>query len=250
MPQLRNVELRGIGVVSARGDFGLRTPLRPNSTVPGARAIAEFDLKNYAVSPKTYLDRCSALALAGCSLALGDAQMPVPLENTERFGIVLGTHLGCVATMKGFWDKVEEKGVRGANSILFSHSYINSPISLCAIEWNLRGYHSTVCSENRSGLDAVRTAWEAIALGHADTMLCGGVEALTPEGAQLQENETASEASVFFVLQAQDETLRGQLLTPAFFDAVNDSHLRETASRWGDCGGATGALALLETLAT
>ena len=238
---MREVVLSGFGAITARGDFDSLDGVQSNSTVLTAGAIPSFDLKNYAVAPKTYLDRCSALALAGCSLALQNTE----IANTERFGIVVGTHFGCVATMKSFWDKVESSGARGANSILFSHSYLNSPISLCAIEWNLRGYHTTVCSHSRSGLDAVRTAWEAIALGHADAMLCGGVDAWTPERAALSPDENAGEAAVFFVLRAREETSNEQVLESTIFDSIDDTQLHEAAARWGNCGGANGAIALL-----
>ena len=235
MNELQTVVLTGIGAIKPQG---------------GERHIENFALENYLESQKTYLDRCSALALAGAAVALRDAKIAWPIEGGEEFGVTLGTHLGCVDTMKGFWKNVAEKGVRLATPLLFSHSYVNSPISLCAIEFGLKGYHSTLCAGKNSGLEAVRAAYDAIRLGHAEAMLCGGVEALTPTR-ELCETGYLSEASVFFVLEsAQHAKSRGIENAREMNDALLEAAAQDDliAERFGDCGGATGALALSELL--
>ncbi len=210
----------------------------------GARRIEDFKLEDYPLSPKTYLDRASALALAGSALALRDAEIEWPVENADEFGLTLGTHLGCLDTMKVFWEDTVTKGVRLAKPLLFSHSYMNSPISLCAIEFGLKGYHATFCAGRNSGIEAVRTAFDAIRLGHAEAMLCGGVEALTT-AREICEPGNLSEASVFFVLENQERAgQRGRLeITDDWLNqAAQDKSIIE---RFGDCGGATNTLALL-----
>nr|AUN36260.1 3-oxoacyl-[acyl-carrier-protein] synthase KASII [uncultured bacterium] len=203
MNEFQDVVLTGLGAITALGDFTLHGE-KPSAAKISASSesgtIENFALENYLASQKTYLDRCSALALAGCALALKDAQIEAAAD-AARFGIILGTHFGCIETMKGFWDKAIEKGVRLANPLLFSHSYFNSPISLCAIEFGLKGYHATFCANENSGAEAVRAAFDAIRLGHADAMVCGGVDAVTPTRALCAPGERAGEASVFFVLE-------------------------------------------------
>lgn len=167
-----------------------------------ARALiepgADFDLKNYLATPKTYLDRASALALAGCALALQNAGLEGPFD--ADFGIALGTRFGAVETMRAFEATLAEKGAKGVSPLLFSHSYFNSPISVCAIEWGLKGWHGTFC-----GADALReaavAARDAIFLGHATRMICGGVEALSP-ARELAGEANAREWSAFWVLEA------------------------------------------------
>ncbi len=156
-----------------------------------------FDLKDYLDTPKTYLDRASALALAGCALALRDANLVGPFD--EGFGIALGTRFGAVETMRGFEGTLAEKGAKSVSPLLFSHSYFNSPISLCAIEWGLKGWHGTLCGPNAT-FDAVTAARDALALGHATRMLCGSVEALSPARA-LAGERNPREWSVFWVLE-------------------------------------------------
>ncbi len=158
----------------------------------------DFDLKTYLDTPKTYLDRASALALAGCALALRDAGLEGPFDGD--FGIALGTHFGAVETMRSFEATLAEKGAKGVSPLLFSHSYFNSPISVCAIEWGLKGWHGTFCGA-RAMQDAVEAARDAIFLGHATRMLCGGIEALSPARA-LSGEENPREWSAFWVLEA------------------------------------------------
>jgi hypothetical protein len=255
MKTLHEVVVTGMGAITTFGDATLADDTVLGSvprTGAGDLPAEHFDLKNYPLSPKTYLDRCSALALAGGAIALRDAGVTTPAEDAERFGIVLGTHLGCLATMKGFWDKAIEKGARLANPLLFSHSYFNSPISLCAIEWGLKGYHTTICAGENSGLESVRTAFDAIRLGHADAMLCGGVDALTPERLLMEPQDKAmppGEASVFFVLESKNRAAARHVatqysLTTDFFDNLATQPLNEVAQTFGHCGGATGALAV------
>lgn len=239
--------LTGYAAITAHGTFSARGDSRFILTTahPTSGAIPDFDLKKHPVSPKTYLDRCSALALASAALALQDAGISHPPEHAARFGITLGTHWGCIDTMKSFQDNLSQKGARLANPLLFSHSYFNSPISLCAIEFGLQGYHNTVCAGANSGLEAIRLAHDAIAAGHADGMLCGAVDALTATRMQMNPTSNAGEASVFFVLEKNTfAKMRGAKVLlevdQTFFNRTSD-----IPSGFGDCGAANSALALV-----
>lgn len=180
-----------------------------NIIVTGAASIevgASFDLKNHLSTPKTYLDRASALALAGCAEALKSAGLEGPFDSD--FGIALGTQFGCVETMRGFEAILAEKGAKSVSPLLFSHSYFNSPISICAIEWGLKGWHGTFCGE-RALLDAVEAGIDAITLGHAEKMLVGGVDALSPARA-LAGEESPIEFSRWWVLERSEAGREGK----------------------------------------
>lgn len=199
-------------------------------------ALPDFELKNYLSTPKTYLDRASALALAGCASALENADLEGPFDGD--FGITLGTRFGCVETMRTFEEKLSTGGPRAASPLLFSHSYFNSPISICAIEWGLKGYHGTFCGEN-AGLDAVWVARDAIALGHASFMLCGGVEALS--GArEWAEEPNPAEASVFWVLGRKAES------KPDFSAIFGETQNATAPQSLGDYGAVAGLLAYVK----
>jgi 3-oxoacyl-(acyl-carrier-protein) synthase len=226
--------ITGLGAITPRGDFTLHSPPTPRE---GDGSLSDFDLKNYLSTPKTYLDRCSALALAGCALALEDAGLEGQFD--EQFGFSLGTEFGCVETMRGFEAKLAESGARAVSPLLFSHSYFNSPASLCVIEWGLKGYHATFCGPE-AGWDAVATARDALLLGHANRMLCGAVDALSPARGWGDEENNPSEASVFLVLEATHGDRAGQ-----HWGEVFGEEDPAATDRFGRCGA---VLSLLKRL--
>ena len=185
----------GLGAITSQGDFTLHSPATRRSS---GVSLKEFDLKTYLASPKTYLDRAAALALAGGALALSDSGLQGPFD--EEFGLAVGTLHGCVDTMRAFESKLAESGPRGVSPLLFSHSYFNSPASLCAIEWGLKGYHATVCGPE-AGVQALEMAAYAIELGHATRMLAGAAEAATAGRSLGEEILGQGEGAIFVVLE-------------------------------------------------
>ena len=166
---------------------------------PGQFSVGEIKRANYPLSPKTYLDRASELALCAAALALQDAGLQAPLGPT--CGLALGTQFGSAETMRVFEDKLNQSGTRGASPLLFSHSYFNAAAALIAIEWEISGYHAPFCGTD-SAWQAIETAREAIELNHADLMLCGGVEANS--AARSWAGERQSGEGAFFVVLQRD----------------------------------------------
>ena len=160
-------------------------------------SIGAINRADYPLSPKTYLDRASELALCAASLALRDADLSGPLG--PDFGLAIGTQFGSVETMRVFEEKLHQSGTRGASPLLFSHSYFNAAAALIAIEWGIGGHHAPFCGPN-SAWQAIENARDAIALGHADAMLCGGVEARSQARDWAGENQSA-EGAFFLILQ-------------------------------------------------
>lgn len=262
MNELYSVVLTGFGAITASGPLTSTgaAPSLTGQTAPATLTIENFKLEHYLASQKTYLDRCSALALGSSALALRDAGLEWPVAAhhyaASAFGLVIGTHLGCIETMKVFWDKTLERGISHANPLLFSHSYFNTPASLCAIEFGLQGYHTTCCAGHESGIAAVRVAYDAIRRGHVRAMLAGGVEALTPTRALCEPVPTDApglgEAGVCFILEeAGQAAQRGAStmipLDDAFFEAAATQRAAVRV-RYGDCGGAESALCLALSL--
>ena len=173
----------GIGAAAFRsglcsGACGIREVRRGDRTGPGAE-VPGFSVAHYLESEKTYLDRAAAFALAACSLARREAEWEMAEGATEQAGIVLGTAYGCLDTLRAYYERVLERGAKFASSLLFSHSYANTPTSLAAIEYHLRGYHSTVCTGLTSGATALIQAVDALRDGRAERVLAGGLEALS-----------------------------------------------------------------------
>ncbi len=189
----------------------------------GSLSIADFDLKNYPVAPKTYLDRASALALAACSLAIREVGLTAPLG--DEVGLCVGTQFGCVQTMASFEAKLAETGAKAVSPLLFSHSFFNSPAAILSIEWGVRGHHAPFCGA-RAGLDAVEAGRDALLLGQADIMICGAVEANSPARDLSGEGESG-EGAIFLVLERDGN---GQPLDEWL------QSTREVSGSWGALG--------------
>jgi 3-oxoacyl-[acyl-carrier-protein] synthase II len=146
-----------------------------------AAEVTGFRVADYLVAEKTYLDRCSELALAAAKLCLDHAGLSQMPAAPARSGVVLGTQYGPLASMANYAQRVRQRGVRFATPLLFSHAFANTPASLVSIDFHLQGYHATVTSGPESGWAALHTALVALAAGHADALLAGGCEALCAE---------------------------------------------------------------------
>lgn len=143
------------------------------------RRCPEFDLSDYLPSEKTYLDRCSELALLAAALALREAEVDLAALEPDRVGLGLGTAYGCLDTMYNNTQRVQSKGPRLASPLLFMHSFVNTPASLVAIEFGIKGPAATFTDGSLSAASALYWAADLLRRGSVDLMLVGGVEALS-----------------------------------------------------------------------
>ena len=231
----RRVVITGVGPVSPIGvgaeEFRAAFGAGESALVgdPPRAGIQDFDIARYLESQKTYLDRCSEFTLAACSLALSDAGLKIEGEARWRAGICLGTAYGCVGTLKTFTDLLVEKGARLANPLLFSHSYVNTPVSLAAIEFDLAGFHSNVCNGSISGSLAIAVAADAIRGDRAQVMLAGGAEAFSELLLAAQDRRSIAEGAGVVVLESEDHAHgRGARIYAEFGEWMIDRSRRES----------------------
>ncbi len=188
---MSEVFVTGIGPVSSIGigraawQQGWRegvSGITPLSLFPAEHPTAEVrDLNLDALLPsaKTYLDRTSAFTLAAVTLALHDAGLLAEGGCAlGGAGVVLGSEFGCLGTMQIYTSALQQKGARLANPLLFSHMYMNTPTSLAAIEFGLRGHHGTFAGQG-AGRQALDSACEALQLGRAAVILAVGVDTIS-----------------------------------------------------------------------
>ncbi len=144
-----------------------------------AAECLDFALDDYLESEKTYLDRCSELTLAACALALEDAGLEPGDVDSEQVGLVLGTAHGALDSLWAHSQRVQKSGLRRASSVLFLHSFVNTPISLASIEFGIRGPVTCFCSGMASSGAALQFARDLVADGRSELVLSGGVDALS-----------------------------------------------------------------------
>jgi len=134
--------------------------------------LADFDGKPYLTSTQTFLDRATALAVAGARLALEDAGLFDREARPGETGLAYATAFGCLDAMETFFGKVKAGKARFASPLPFSHAYANSPSSLVAIEFGLAGHAATFSGGETAGLAALGSAADAVA--HAPESLARG----------------------------------------------------------------------------
>ncbi|HEX2950279.1 MAG TPA: beta-ketoacyl synthase N-terminal-like domain-containing protein [Armatimonadota bacterium] len=241
---MNEVLVTGIGPVSsigigrkefAQGIIEQRSGLSPLSLFAADHATAEvrdLNLETILPSQKTYLDRAAEFALAAAQLALNDAGLTRESYNRWRAGVVVGSEYGCLGTMQRFTSTLQQKGARLANPLLFSHTYVNTPTSLCSIEFNLAGHHGTFAGRS-AGRQALDSALEALQLDRADMLVVIGVDviseplyrSLLAEG--LLGDDAMGEGACAFVLETSSHAAqRGAGGQPVDGGSIDGTHLR------------------------
>ena len=149
------------------------TLFEPPEGVPSLAAeVPEFSLKDMGLSVKSYLDRTTSLALAACSLALGD-------RRDDAIGLAYASRWGCLASMKLFFAKVKTRP-RVAPPLPFSHSYVNSTAAVAAIEFGLKGFHAVFSEGRKCSLAALVAAAAEVEETGAPVVVLAA-DALAPE---------------------------------------------------------------------
>ncbi len=218
---MKQVVLTGCGIVSAAGigienftasrnvklsseypDFGGQYP-----TIP----VKNLDIATILPSVKTYLDRASEFTLAACMMAINSANLSKDNISKWRTGAVMGSQFGCLSTLYTYTTLLQQKGVRMANPLLFSHSYLNTPISLVAIEFGIGGHHGAFAGKD-AGLQAIESSIEAIQMNRADIIVVVGVDVISQsqyKALSVSKNleYPIGEAACAFVLETWDSAI-------------------------------------------
>jgi 3-oxoacyl-[acyl-carrier-protein] synthase II len=124
------------------------------------------------------LDRFSQFAVAAARMAEADAELDVASEP-ERMGAVIATAQGGVASLAECCRELVEDG--RIHPTVVTAFMPNMGAGLVSIELGLRGPLGSPCTACAASTMAVGGGYDAIKLGRAEVMLCGGSEAgITP----------------------------------------------------------------------
>ena len=126
------------------------------------------------------MDRCTHLVVAAARQAQQDAQLDVAAVS-ERTGTAIGTALGGVRSFEQTVLQLTNRGPDRVSPFSIVQTLPNLPAGWVSIELGTRGpllAQSTACAASNM---AIGDALDAIRLGRADVMFCGGTEApVTP----------------------------------------------------------------------
>jgi 3-oxoacyl-[acyl-carrier-protein] synthase II len=183
----------GLGLVSALGNSVEESWSALLAGGGGARPISRFDAAEFPVriacevtglevsdylEPKTArrMDRCSHLVVAAARQAETDAGLDAAAIG-ERAGVAIGSALGGVASFEQTVLQVRSRGPARVNPFAIVQTLPNLPAGWVSIELGTRGpllAQSTACAASNMALG---DGMDAIRLGRADVMFCGGTEA-------------------------------------------------------------------------
>jgi 3-oxoacyl-[acyl-carrier-protein] synthase II len=182
--------------------------------VPPRATIPDYDLKQFLETQRPYLDPNSRAALAAGALALDSGAIEYDEVDPGRFGLASATTLGNIETTRTFQRLIDEKGLRLASPVLFSHSYANTTNSLMAIEFGLAGYNQNFCGGPLCGAQALEAAFAALRAGDADLVLAGGADVagldlMAEAGVGVAANPRLfSQAAGYMLIETQDSLER------------------------------------------
>ena len=199
--------------ILAERDVVRRTDSGHRAAAAEVSLLPSFKLADYLQTQRPYLDTQSRCALAAAALALDNAGVEPDEVDPLRCGLYYANALGNLDTQATFQRTVEQKGMRLASPVLFSHAYPNSTASLLAIEFALAGVNYNFCSGRLAGAEALQGALMALDANQADLVLAGGADAAAPElldrlWTRSPEDLAPGQGAALLVLETQDSVER------------------------------------------
>ena len=189
----RRVVVTGLGMVSPIGNSVRESWEALQAGSRGAAEITRFDASGQStrfacevkgfevgeyVDRKTArrMDRCAHLVVAAARQAEADAGLDVA-KDTERVGVAVASAFGGVASFEECVRQLDAKGAGRVSPFSIVQTLPNLPAGWVSIELGTRGpllAESTACAASNM---AIGDARDAIRLGRAEVMFCGGTEA-------------------------------------------------------------------------
>lgn len=192
----RRVVVTGMGVISPVGTglTELWDSLKAGRS--GIRKITRFDASEYPCQLAgevdfdvlSYIDKREArkmdrfcqFAVVASRMAFADAGLNGSF-SPERSGVLIGTGIGGMETYDRETRVLLEKGPGRVSPFFIPMMIANMASGQVSIDLGLKGPINTVVTACATGTNAIGDAYEIVARGDADLMLCGGTEApITP----------------------------------------------------------------------
>ena len=192
-------ELLGLGLFESTSDAA------SGEVDPVSKAIAALGLRG--LRPASRATRIACLAAAEA------IQYPsVPPAEPERRAVVLGTRYASLEPLVEFNRSGAIDGPTLVNPASFPNVVVNAHAAYVAMTFQFSGPNITLCGE-RAGVDAIALGLDLLALGRADVVLAGGVEATGPnvdEGIRRAGGVAPLEAAAFVLLGRDQSRHRGE----------------------------------------
>ena len=146
-----------------------------------AGEVRGLDVREYADQKAARrMDRCAHLALVAARQAQTDSGLNVA-PIAERVGAAVATALGGVESFEATVLQMHSRGAARVSPFSIVQTLPNLPAGWVSIELGTRGPLLAECTACAASNMAIGDGLDAIRLGRADVMFCGGAEApVTP----------------------------------------------------------------------
>jgi 3-oxoacyl-[acyl-carrier-protein] synthase II len=189
----RRVVITGLGAVTPLGNDVETTWRNLLAGESGAGEIGAFDASEFPVhfacelkdfDPSNWIDRKQArrmdrfthMVLAAARQAEADSGIDVAKE-ADRVGASIATGIGGLKSFQDCYDVLKERGPDRVNPFSIPAIIPNMGAGWVSMELGTRGPLSSQCTACAASNMAIGEGADAIRLGRADVMFCGGTEA-------------------------------------------------------------------------
>jgi 3-oxoacyl-[acyl-carrier-protein] synthase II len=189
----RRVVITGLGSVTPLGNDVETTWANLVAGESGAGEITAFDASEYPVNfacelkdfdPSQWIerkqarrmDRFAQMIVAAARQAESDSGLEIAAE-TERIGASIATGIGGLKAFQDCYDVLKDRGPDRVNPFSIPQIIPNMGAAWVSMELGTRGPLSSQCTACAASNMAIGDGLDAIRLGRADAMLCGGTEA-------------------------------------------------------------------------
>jgi 3-oxoacyl-[acyl-carrier-protein] synthase II len=220
-PGLARVCLTGVGLVTpaGAGPNAFRQILNQTSpawshvsrpgqpTIPAALAPDAFDPALERRLGLSRMDKASALATLAAHLALSDSGLAPRPAAAEAIGLFLALASGSNWAESAYMRPLLANGYALQSVADFPFVVPNSTAGTVCRALGLKGHHAAFCFGPGAGLAGLLAAACAVANRHAEVLLAGSVDVLTPRADThpiLHGPPPPAEGAIFFVLEPED----------------------------------------------
>jgi 3-oxoacyl-[acyl-carrier-protein] synthase II len=189
----RRVVITGLGAVTPLGNDVETTWANLTAGESGANEITHFDASDYPVrfacelkgfDPGEWIDRKQArrmdrfaqMIVAAARQAEADAGLEVSKEP-DRIGASVATGIGGLQAYQDCYDTLRDRGPDRVNPFSIPAIIPNMGAAWVSMELGTKGPLASECTACAASNMAIGDGLDAIRLGRADVMLCGGTEA-------------------------------------------------------------------------
>jgi beta-ketoacyl-acyl-carrier-protein synthase II len=194
----RRVVVTGQGVVTPLGSDVETFWKRLTAGESGIGPVTRFDTSRYDTrfagevkdfKPEEYMDRKDIrradlfvqFAIGGAGQAVKQAGIQLDAIDPDRYGVIVGSGIGGIATFEDQHRTLLEKGPSRVSPFFIPMMISDMASGQVSIQFGAKGPNYCTVSACSSGAHAVGDAYRIIQHDEADIMICGGAEApVTP----------------------------------------------------------------------